>query len=114
MAAWLRKRLRQVLAGHGVDITGHAGSEELHVTGVTARGIGLKAAAHGIALFEPSARAVSLEAAFMGPDQGCRRISRLHRRRHRRHRDPREGGYDRIQAVIFAYDPGLARPNGTD
>ncbi|MFJ9965183.1 ABC transporter ATP-binding protein [Streptomyces avermitilis] len=58
-------RLREVLAGPGVDITGRAGSEELHVTGVTAREIGLTAAEHGIALFELSARAVSLEEAFM-------------------------------------------------
>ncbi|MER7676008.1 ATP-binding cassette domain-containing protein [Streptomyces sp. NPDC096934] len=58
-------RLREVLAGPGVDITGRAGSEELHVTGVTARQIGLAAAEHGIALFELSARSVSLEEAFM-------------------------------------------------
>ncbi|WP_329319899.1 MULTISPECIES: ABC transporter ATP-binding protein [unclassified Streptomyces] len=58
-------RLREVLAGPGVDITGSAGSEELHVTGVTARQIGLTAAEHGIALFELSARSVSLEEAFM-------------------------------------------------
>jgi ABC-2 type transport system ATP-binding protein len=54
-----------VLAGPGVDITGHIGSEELQVTGVTAREIGLKAAEHGIALFELSSRTVSLEQAFM-------------------------------------------------
>ncbi|MER6437334.1 MULTISPECIES: ATP-binding cassette domain-containing protein [unclassified Streptomyces] len=58
-------RLREVLAGPGVDITGRAGSEELHVTGVTARQIGLTAAEHGIALFELSAKSVSLEEAFM-------------------------------------------------
>jgi len=58
-------RLREVLAGPGVDITGRAGSEELQVTGVGAREIGLKAAEHGIALFELSARTVSLEEAFM-------------------------------------------------
>ncbi|MET9120678.1 ATP-binding cassette domain-containing protein [Streptomyces sp. NPDC004528] len=58
-------RLREVLAGPGVEITGRAGSEELHVTGVTARQIGLAAAEHGIALFELSARSVSLEEAFM-------------------------------------------------
>ncbi|MEU0036079.1 ATP-binding cassette domain-containing protein [Streptomyces sp. NPDC006333] len=58
-------RLREVLAGPGVDITGSAGSEELHVTGVTARQIGLKAAEHSIALFELSAKSVSLEEAFM-------------------------------------------------
>jgi ABC-2 type transport system ATP-binding protein len=58
-------RLREALAGPGVDITGHVGSEELQVTGVTAREIGLKAAEHGIALFELSPRTVSLEQAFM-------------------------------------------------
>ncbi|MEU6896352.1 ATP-binding cassette domain-containing protein [Streptomyces sp. NPDC046557] len=58
-------RLREILAGPGVDITGHAGSEELQVTGVAARDIGLKAAEHGIALFELTAQAVSLEEAFM-------------------------------------------------
>ncbi|NEA66618.1 ATP-binding cassette domain-containing protein [Streptomyces sp. SID12488] len=58
-------RLRDVLAGPGVDVTGLIGSEELQVTGLTAREIGLKAAEHGIALFELSARTVSLEEAFM-------------------------------------------------
>lgn len=58
-------RLRDVLTGPGVDATGRAGSEELQVTGLTAREIGLKAAEHGIALFELSARTVSLEEAFM-------------------------------------------------
>ncbi|MFI1733008.1 ATP-binding cassette domain-containing protein [Streptomyces acidicola] len=58
-------RLRDVLAGPGVDITGQVGSEELQVTGLTAREIGLKAAEHAIPLFELSARTVSLEEAFM-------------------------------------------------
>ncbi|MFJ8494478.1 ATP-binding cassette domain-containing protein [Streptomyces sp. NPDC094038] len=58
-------RLREALAGPGVDITGRAGSEELQVTGLSAREIGLKAAEHGIALFELTARTVSLEEAFM-------------------------------------------------
>ncbi len=58
-------RLRDVLAGPGVAITGRVGSEELQVTGVSAREIGLKAAEHGIALFELTARTVSLEEAFM-------------------------------------------------
>ncbi|OKI12721.1 ATP-binding cassette domain-containing protein [Streptomyces sp. CB03911] len=58
-------RLREVLAGPGVEITGRAGSEELQVTGLTPRSIGLTAAAHGVALFELTARAVSLEEAFM-------------------------------------------------
>ncbi|MFI0153792.1 ABC transporter ATP-binding protein [Streptomyces lydicus] len=58
-------RLREVLAGPGIDVTGQVGSEELHVTGMTAREIGLTAAEHGIALFGLGARAVSLEEAFM-------------------------------------------------
>ncbi|MEU0794133.1 ATP-binding cassette domain-containing protein [Amycolatopsis sp. NPDC005961] len=58
-------RLREILAGPGVEISGHAGSEELQVTGLSARAIGLKAAEHGIALFELTARSVSLEEAFM-------------------------------------------------
>jgi ABC-2 type transport system ATP-binding protein len=58
-------KLREVLAGPGVEITGEVGSEELHVTGVSARDIGRKAAEHGIPLFELSARTVSLEQAFM-------------------------------------------------
>ncbi|MEW1908494.1 ATP-binding cassette domain-containing protein [Kitasatospora sp. NPDC085895] len=58
-------RLREVLAGPGVEITWQAGSEELLVSGATARAIGLKAAEHGIALFELATRTVSLEEAFM-------------------------------------------------
>jgi ABC-2 type transport system ATP-binding protein len=58
-------RLREVLAGPGVEITGQAGTEELTVAGLSARDIGLTAAEHGIALFELTPRTVSLEAAFM-------------------------------------------------
>jgi ABC-2 type transport system ATP-binding protein len=58
-------RLREVLAGPGVEVTGRAGSEELLVVGVSARAIGLTAAEHGIALFELTSRTVSLEDAFM-------------------------------------------------
>jgi ABC-2 type transport system ATP-binding protein len=58
-------RLREVLAGPGVEITGRAGSEELDVTGMTPREIGTRAAKAGIALFELTAKAVSLEEAFM-------------------------------------------------
>jgi ABC-2 type transport system ATP-binding protein len=58
-------RLRQVLTGPGVDITGRPGSEELTVTGLTARSIGLTAADHGIALVELTPKSVSLEEAFM-------------------------------------------------
>ncbi|MFF1724788.1 ABC transporter ATP-binding protein [Streptomyces sviceus] len=65
VAAQAPARLREVLAGPGVDIIGRAGSEELQVTGLSAREIGLKAAEHGIALFELTAHTVSLEEAFM-------------------------------------------------
>ncbi|MFJ2722671.1 ABC transporter ATP-binding protein [Streptomyces sp. NPDC087437] len=58
-------RLRDVLAGYGVEITGRVGSEELQVTGLSAREIGLKAAEHGTPLFELTTKAVSLEEAFM-------------------------------------------------
>ncbi|GAA2331699.1 ABC transporter ATP-binding protein [Dactylosporangium salmoneum] len=58
-------RLRAALAGPGVEITGRAGSEELRVTGLPARQIGLVAAEHGIALFELTPKHVSLEEAFM-------------------------------------------------
>lgn len=58
-------RLRELLAGPGVEITGRAGSEELQVTGLSARTIGIKAAEGGIALFELTPRSVSLEQAFM-------------------------------------------------
>src|SRR5690242_502526 len=57
--------LRRVLAGPGVEITGQPGSEQLTVTGLPARTIGLKAAEHGLALFELTAKSVSLEEAFM-------------------------------------------------
>lgn len=65
VAAQDPSRLREALSGPGVEISGRAGSEELQVTGLTAREIGLTAAEHGIALFELSARTVSLEEAFM-------------------------------------------------
>ena len=57
--------LRRVLAGPGVEITGSPGSERLSVTGLPARAIGLRAAEHGIALFELTDKTVSLEEAFM-------------------------------------------------
>jgi ABC-2 type transport system ATP-binding protein len=57
--------LREVLSGPDVEITGRPGSEELRVAGMSPRSIGLKAAEHGIALFELTARTVSLEEAFM-------------------------------------------------
>ena len=58
-------RLRAVLAGSGVEISGRPHSKELLVTGMSLRSIGLAAAQHGIALFELSAKTISLEEAFM-------------------------------------------------
>ncbi|MCW2904993.1 MAG: putative transporter ATP-binding protein [Streptosporangiaceae bacterium] len=58
-------RLREILAKPGIEITGRSGSEELLVTGVSPRSIGLSAAEHGIPLFELTAMTVSLEEAFM-------------------------------------------------
>lgn len=58
-------RLREVLAGPGVEISGQTGSEELQVTGISPRAIGLAAAEHGIPLFELTATTVSLEQVFM-------------------------------------------------
>ncbi|MGB9281425.1 MAG: ABC transporter ATP-binding protein, partial [Pseudonocardiaceae bacterium] len=58
-------RLREVLAGSGVEISGRLHSKELLVTGMSLRSIGLAAAQHGIALFELSAKTISLEEAFM-------------------------------------------------
>ncbi|MFI5911693.1 ATP-binding cassette domain-containing protein [Dactylosporangium sp. NPDC051541] len=58
-------QLRRVLSGPGVEVTGQPGSERLSVTGLSPRAIGLAAAEHGIALFELTAKAVSLEEAFM-------------------------------------------------
>jgi ABC-2 type transport system ATP-binding protein len=58
-------RLRHLLSGPGVEITGRPGSEELHVTGISPRSIGTTAAQHGIAVFELTPKTVSLEDAFM-------------------------------------------------
>jgi ABC-2 type transport system ATP-binding protein len=58
-------RLRGVLAGPGVQIKGQPGSEQLSVSGRSAREVGLAAAEHGIALFELTTKVVSLEEAFM-------------------------------------------------
>ncbi|MFB7948495.1 ABC transporter ATP-binding protein [Kitasatospora phosalacinea] len=58
-------KLRGLLTGPGVEITGRSGSEELEVTGLTARRIGTVAAEHNIALYELATRTVSLEQAFM-------------------------------------------------
>ncbi|GAA1581450.1 ABC transporter ATP-binding protein [Kribbella karoonensis] len=58
-------RLRDALAGPGVQIVGEAGSEKLEVTGLSARTVGTTAAEHGIALYELTTVQVSLEQAFM-------------------------------------------------
>lgn len=58
-------RLREVLAGPDIEITGRAGSEELQVTGLSARTIGIKAAGAGIVLYELTPKNISLEQAFM-------------------------------------------------
>jgi ABC-2 type transport system ATP-binding protein len=58
-------RLRDLLVGPGVAITGAAGSETLRVTGLAARDIGSIAAEHGIAVYELTPQSVSLEEAFM-------------------------------------------------
>ena len=58
-------QLRHVLVGPGVEITGRPGSEQLSVVGLSARSIGMKAAEHGIAVFELTPKTVSLEEAFM-------------------------------------------------
>jgi ABC-2 type transport system ATP-binding protein len=58
-------KLRDALTGPGVEILGRAGSEELEITGLSARAIGTTAAEHGIALYELTTQQVSLEEAFM-------------------------------------------------
>ncbi|MGX1370477.1 ABC-2 type transport system ATP-binding protein [Streptomyces canus] len=57
-------RLRSLLAGPDVTISSSS-AEELLVMGRTAREIGRIAAEHGVALYELTPQAVSLEAAFM-------------------------------------------------
>ncbi|MDH6108688.1 ABC-2 type transport system ATP-binding protein [Kitasatospora sp. MAP12-15] len=58
-------RLRELLVGPDVEISGEAGSEVLQITGLTARQIGATAAEHAIAVYELTPQAVSLEEAFM-------------------------------------------------
>ncbi|MFC1443114.1 MULTISPECIES: ABC transporter ATP-binding protein [Streptacidiphilus] len=58
-------RFRDLLAGPGVEVTGAPGSEELTVSGLTARQIGTLAFEHGLPLYELTTQAVSLEEAFM-------------------------------------------------
>ena len=58
-------RLRDLLAGPDVTVSGAPGSEELQVTGLTARQVGEVAASGGIALHELRTHSESLEEAFM-------------------------------------------------
>ncbi|MEY9871682.1 ABC-2 type transport system ATP-binding protein [Streptacidiphilus sp. MAP12-33] len=58
-------RLRDLLAGPGVEIFGTPGSEELVVSGLTAREIGATAFAYGVPVYELASQPVSLEEAFM-------------------------------------------------
>jgi ABC-2 type transport system ATP-binding protein len=58
-------RLRDLLASPDVSVSGAPGSEELRVTGRTARQVGQLAASHGIALYELRTQSESLEEAFM-------------------------------------------------
>jgi ABC-2 type transport system ATP-binding protein len=58
-------RLRELLLGPDVTVTGEAGSETLVVNGLAAREIGQRAADAAIAVYELTPQAVSLEEAFM-------------------------------------------------
>jgi ABC-2 type transport system ATP-binding protein len=58
-------RLRDLLAGPDVTVSGTPGSEELQVTGLTARQVGEVAASGGIVLHELRTHSESLEEAFM-------------------------------------------------
>jgi ABC-2 type transport system ATP-binding protein len=58
-------RLRSLLTGPDVTVSGAPGGEELKITGRTARQVGQLAADHGIALYELKTQSESLEQAFM-------------------------------------------------
>ncbi|MEZ0068886.1 ABC-2 type transport system ATP-binding protein [Streptacidiphilus sp. MAP12-20] len=58
-------RLRELLLGPDVTVTGEAGSETLLVSGLTAREIGQRAADAAVAVYELTPQVVSLEEAFM-------------------------------------------------
>ncbi|MGD3112308.1 ATP-binding cassette domain-containing protein [Streptomyces sp. YGL11-2] len=58
-------RLRELLLGPNVTVTGEAGSETLVVNGLTAREIGQRAADAGVAVYELTPQVASLEEAFM-------------------------------------------------
>jgi ABC-2 type transport system ATP-binding protein len=57
--------LRDAIVGPGVTVVGEPGSEQLQVTGMTARTIGVAAARAGVTLYELASQAASLEEAFM-------------------------------------------------
>jgi ABC-2 type transport system ATP-binding protein len=59
------ERLRALLVGPDVSVTGEVGTETLQVSGLSAREIGRRAADEGIALNDLTQQAVSLEEAFM-------------------------------------------------
>ena len=58
-------RLRELLVGRDVTVTGALGSPQLLITGLTAHQIGAVAFEHGIAVYELTPQTVSLEQAFM-------------------------------------------------
>jgi ABC-2 type transport system ATP-binding protein len=64
------RRLRDLLIGPDVSVSS-AGPETLTVLGLSSRHIGCVAAEHGIALYELTARRVSLEEAFMDLTRDC-------------------------------------------
>ncbi|MGW0707869.1 ABC transporter ATP-binding protein [Streptomyces sp. NPDC002643] len=59
------ERLRLLLAGPDVTVTGEVGTETLQVSGLSAREIGRRAADAGIAVYDLTQQTVSLEEAFM-------------------------------------------------
>jgi ABC-2 type transport system ATP-binding protein len=63
------ERLRSLLVGPDVTVTGQAGSETLYVSGLSAREIGGIAAEAGIAVYDLTQQVVSLEEAFMALTQ---------------------------------------------
>ena len=112
-ARWPRRTRRGCATswpGRASTITGRTGSEELQVTGLSARAIGLKAAEHGIAAVRTHRADRLAGGGVHGPDPGRRRVPR----RHDRHRHPREGGMstlDRDRRAPPATRPP-ARPTG--
>jgi ABC-2 type transport system ATP-binding protein len=58
-------RLRQLIHGPDVTVTGSPGSPELILTGLTAHQIGAVAFEHAVPVYELTPQTVSLEEAFM-------------------------------------------------